>query len=97
MKFCQPTYERPSRYFALRYKGCFNDGTYYKNSVGLDPYIVENGAAIYGDNFNNANGKIILGEKYETLEEILNNISIDINSHLLLLMIPILLLFLDRF
>ena len=40
-----------------------------------DPYIVENGAAIYGESLKKVDGKIILGEKYETLEEILNLIS----------------------
>ena len=40
-----------------------------------DPYIVENGAAIYGNSLSKVDGKIILGEKYKVLEEILNNIS----------------------
>ena len=40
-----------------------------------DPYIVENGAAIYGDSLKKVNGEIILGIKYEILEEILNDIS----------------------
>ncbi len=31
-----------------------------------DPYIVENGAAIYGESLEKVNGKIILGQKYET-------------------------------
>ena len=35
-----------------------------------DPYIVENGAAIYGESLKEVNGEIILGKKYETLEEI---------------------------
>ena len=35
-----------------------------------DPYIVENGAAIYGESLDKVNGKIILGKKYEVLEEI---------------------------
>ena len=43
-----------------------------------DPYIVENGAAIYGESLENVNGEIILGEKYAVLEEILNSISKDI-------------------
>jgi len=47
-----------------------------------DPYIVENGAAIYGEKLNKVNGKIILGEKYEVLEEILYCISKDINYEL---------------
>ena len=37
-----------------------------------DPYIVENGAAIYGESLNNVNGEIILGKQYKFLEEILN-------------------------
>ena len=36
-----------------------------------DPYIVENGAAIYGESLKKVNGEIILGIKYESLEEIL--------------------------
>ena len=47
-----------------------------------DPYIVENGAAIYGESLNKVNGEIILGEKYEILENILNNISNEINYDL---------------
>ena len=48
-----------------------------------DPFIVENGAAIYGDCFSKLNGKIILGEKYEILEDILNILSKDINYPLI--------------
>ena len=48
-----------------------------------DPYIVENGAAIYGESLNNVNGEIILGEKYEILEEILNLISKEIDYQLI--------------
>jgi len=48
-----------------------------------DPYIVENGAAIYGESLKKVNGKIILGEKYETLEEILNFISKEIDFKLI--------------
>ena len=47
-----------------------------------DPYIVENGAAIYGESLTKVNGKIILGEKYEILENILRNISNEVNFHL---------------
>ena len=47
-----------------------------RNELNLtDPYIVENGAAIYGESLKEANGEIILGKKYELLEEILNLIS----------------------
>ena len=40
-----------------------------------DPYIVENGAAIYGESIKNNNFNIILGDKYDVLEEIVNFIS----------------------
>ena len=48
-----------------------------------DPYIVENGAAIYGESLTKVNGKIILGKKYKTLEEILNFISQEIDYKLI--------------
>ena len=48
-----------------------------------DPYIVENGAAVYGESLKNVNGQIILGKKYETLEEILNCISNEIDYKLI--------------
>jgi len=48
-----------------------------------DPYIVENGAAIYGESLKKVNGEIILGEKYEFLEEILNCISKEIDYKLI--------------
>ena len=55
-----------------------------RNDLNLkDPYIVENGAAIYGESLRRVNGKIILGQKYETLEEILNFISKDIDYKLI--------------
>ena len=47
-----------------------------------DPYIVENGGAIYGESLTKVNGEIILGEKYETLENILSIISNEINYDL---------------
>jgi len=47
-----------------------------------DPYIVENGAAIYGESLKKVNGEIILGIKYESLEEILNSISKEIDYKL---------------
>ena len=51
-----------------------------RNELNLnDPYIVENGAAIYGESLNRVNGEIILGEKYKKLEKILNSISQQIN------------------
>ncbi len=48
-----------------------------------DPYIVENGAAIYGESLKKVNGEIILGKKYEFLEEILNFISKEIDYKLI--------------
>ena len=48
----------------------------------IDPYIVENGAAIYGESLKKVNGEIILGIKYEVLEEILNSISKEIDYQL---------------
>ncbi len=47
-----------------------------------DPYIVENGAAIHGETLKRVNGEIILGEKYEILENILSSISNQINYDL---------------
>ena len=47
-----------------------------------DPYIVENGAAIYGESLEEVNGEIILGERYDVLEEILSSISKEINFNL---------------
>ena len=44
-----------------------------------DPYIVENGAAVYGESLSKVNGKIILGERYEILKDILNLISKEID------------------
>ena len=40
-----------------------------------DPYIVENGGAIYGENINGEKWEIILGDKYELLDQILKNLS----------------------
>ncbi|MBO6978794.1 MAG: mannosyl-3-phosphoglycerate phosphatase-related protein [Prochlorococcus marinus XMU1428] len=48
-----------------------------------DPYIVENGAAIYGESLEKVNGEIILGLKYESLEEILSFISKEIDFKLI--------------
>ena len=47
-----------------------------------DPYIVENGAAIYGESLKRVHSEIILGTKYEFLEKILNFISKEINYKL---------------
>ncbi len=48
-----------------------------------DPYIVENGAAIHGESLKRVNGEIILGERYEILENILRSISKEINYDLI--------------
>ncbi len=48
-----------------------------------DPYIVENGAAIYGESLDKVNGEIILGKRYEFLENILNFISKEIDYDLI--------------
>ena len=48
-----------------------------------DPYIVENGAAIYGESLENLKGEIILGKKYKFLEEILDFISKEIDYKLI--------------
>ena len=47
-----------------------------------DPYIVENGAAIYGEHLNGDKWEIILGEKYQYLETILKNLSQEVNFYL---------------
>ena len=44
-----------------------------------DPYIVENGAAIYGEHINGDKWEIILGEKYQSLEMILKDLSQEVN------------------
>jgi len=47
-----------------------------------DPYIVENGGAIYGEYSNGKEWEIILGKNYTILEKILNNLSENINFKL---------------
>ena len=47
-----------------------------------DPYIVENGGAIYGESLTKVGGEIILGEKYVKLEKILSRISNEVNYDL---------------
>ncbi|MBK17010.1 MAG: mannosyl-3-phosphoglycerate phosphatase-related protein [Prochlorococcus sp. SP3034] len=55
-----------------------------RNELNLtDPYIVENGAAIYGENKKKKKWEIILGQSYQSLETILNNLSIDANYNLI--------------
>ena len=48
----------------------------------IDPYIVENGAAIYGENIKGEKWQIILGENYQSLEKILENLSQEVNFSL---------------
>ena len=57
---------------------------YFRKENGLvDPFIVENGAAVYGQNENNSlEWELILGKSYEELRDILKNISKKINFHL---------------
>ena len=57
---------------------------YFRNENGLtDPFIVENGAAIYGPNKNNlTEWELILGKTYSELKEILMNISREVNWNL---------------
>ena len=47
-----------------------------------DPYIVENGGAIYSNSNIEGSWEIILGESYEKLERILKKLSNDINFQL---------------
>ena len=47
-----------------------------------DPYIVENGGAIYGEYSDGKEWEIILGKRYTILEKILNNLSENINFKL---------------
>jgi len=47
-----------------------------------DPYIVENGGAIYGEYSDGKEWKIILGKSYTILDQILNNLSKSINFKL---------------
>ena len=57
---------------------------FFRNQIGLlDPFIVENGAAVYGcyDN-NSSEWQLILGKSYKELKIILMNISKRVNYHL---------------
>ncbi len=47
-----------------------------------DPYIVENGAVIHGENINHEKWNIILGESYELLEDVLKKLSKDVDYNL---------------
>lgn len=47
-----------------------------------DPYIVENGGAIYGEYSDGKEWEIILGKSYSDLEKILNNFSESLNFKL---------------
>ena len=54
-----------------------------RNDLNLkDPYIVENGGAIYGEYSDGKEWEIILGKSYCILERILNNLSENINFKL---------------
>ena len=58
---------------------------YFRNQNRLlDPFIVENGAAIYGNHENKTSEwELILGKSYIELKFILNNISKKVNYHLI--------------
>ena len=54
-----------------------------QEDLGLnDPYIVENGGAIYSDYDIEGRWEIILGERYQNLENILKKLSNDVNFQL---------------
>ena len=58
---------------------------YFRNENGLsDPFIVENGAAIYGSYLNNSSEwELILGKSYKELRIILMHISKEVNYNLI--------------
>ncbi len=58
---------------------------YFRNEHGLlDPFIVENGAAIYGTDLNKTSEwELVLGKCYKELRFILKNISKEVNYHLI--------------
>ena len=54
-----------------------------RNELNLkDPYIVENGGAIYGLSSDNQPRELVLGKSYEALENILNLISEEVEFDL---------------
>tara|TARA_B100000945_G_C20382065_1_gene597793 strand:- start:458 stop:1273 length:816 start_codon:yes stop_codon:yes gene_type:complete len=54
-----------------------------RNELNInDPYIVENGGAIYGESKEGNKWEIILGESYAYLEKILQRLSKDVNFQL---------------
>tara|TARA_Y100001968_G_scaffold225582_1_gene208415 strand:- start:198 stop:992 length:795 start_codon:yes stop_codon:yes gene_type:complete len=57
---------------------------YFRKENGLfDPFIVENGAAVYGcDENNSSEWELILGKSYKELRITLMNISKDVDYHL---------------
>ena len=57
---------------------------HFRNENGLlDPFIVENGAAVYGwDDNNSREWELILGDSYKELRIVLKNISKIVNYHL---------------
>ena len=55
-----------------------------QNDLGIsDPFIVENGAAIYSNSFREGSWEIVLGESYQKLELILKKLSKDIGFKLI--------------
>ena len=58
---------------------------YFRNENGLsDPFIVENGAAIYGTDLkNNSEWELVLGKSYNELRLIINNISKEVKYNLI--------------
>ena len=58
---------------------------HFRNENGLsDPFIVENGAAIYGNYLNKSSEwELILGKSYEELRVVLKNLSKEINYQLM--------------
>ena len=58
---------------------------YFRNENGLtDPFIVENGAAIYGTNIDNSSEwELILGKNYNELRIIMKNISKEVSYDLI--------------
>ena len=58
---------------------------YFRKENGLlDPFIVENGAAVHGSNeYNSSEWELVLGESYNKLRNILNTISGIVNFQLI--------------
>jgi len=55
-----------------------------RNELNIkDPYIVENGGAVYGEYSDGKEWELILGKSYSSLEKILDNLSKNINFKLI--------------